>query len=263
MTELATLRVDAPVATLSLNRPERHNSLVPGLLDAIMAAVDEAEAREDVRALLLRAEGGSFSTGGDLQGFLDHWDADIAAYADRVVGGLNRTILALRASPLPVIAAVHGWVTGGSLGLLLAADMVLVDDTARLAPFYCEVGFAPDGGWSALLPERVGEGRALAAQMTNAIWGPDELMGLGLAQQRVGRGDLAGAAMKAARRIAGKAPTTVRATKANRQRLSDWARALDVERERFVETIQAPGVREGVEAFVARTAEQRQSGGET
>lgn len=261
MTELVTMRVDAPVATLSLNRPERHNSLVPALLEGIVAAVSEAEGRDDVRVLVLRAEGGSFSTGGDLQGFLDHWDEDIAAYADRVVGGLNQAIMTLRASPLPVVAAVHGWVTGGSLGLLLAADMVLVDDSARLAPFYCEVGFAPDGGWSALLPERVGEARALAAQMTNEIWTADDLMRLGLAQQRVERGTVDAAARKAAQRIAGKAPTTIRATKANRLALTDWAHALDTERQRFVDTIQAPGVRAGVEAFVARTAEQRNTGG--
>lgn len=260
MTELVTLHVDAGVATLSLNRPERHNSLVPALLDGIRARLAEAEGRRDVRAVVLRAEGGSFSTGGDLQGFLDHWDQDIAGYADTVVGGLNRTILALRASPLPVVAAVHGWVTGGSLGLLLAADVVLIDDTAVLAPFYCEVGFAPDGGWSALLPERVGEGRALAAQMTNETWKADALMALGLAQRRAPKGQLDEAAREIAGRIAGKAVTTLQATRANRQSLTDWERALEVERRCFVETIQKPGVREGVEAFVARTAQQRHQG---
>lgn len=260
MTELVTLQVDHGVATLSLNRPERHNSLVPELLDGVRGALEEAERRQDVRVAVLRAEGASFSTGGDLQGFLEHWDQDIAAYADTVVGGLNRTILALRASPLPVVAAVHGWVTGGSLGLLLAADLVLIDDTARLAPFYCEVGFAPDGGWSALLPDRVGEGRALAAQLTNEIWKADELMTLGLAQQHVAKGHLDKAAGEVAGRIAGKAVTTIQATRANRQTLTDWSRALEVERSRFVETIQKPGVREGVEAFVARTAQQRHQG---
>lgn len=261
MNEPVQLDLEPPLAVLSLNRSERHNSLVPALVEGIVQAVAQAEARTEVAALVLRGEGASFSTGGDLAGFLEHWDEDIAGYADRLVGGLNRAILALKGSPLPVVAAVQGWVTGGSLGLLLAADLVVVGERARLAPYYCEVGFAPDGGWSVLLPERIGEGRALAAQLANRIWTADDLLALGLAQERVAPEALQQTARERARLMAGKAPTTVRATKANRLALGDWAQALDLERQRFVETIQQPGVREGVEAFLARTAAQRADGG--
>ncbi|MBA1147219.1 enoyl-CoA hydratase/isomerase family protein [Ectothiorhodospiraceae bacterium WFHF3C12] len=251
MSGLVKLEVEPPVALVSLNRPERHNSLIPELVEGLTDTMQALAQRNDVRAVVLRGEGRSFSTGGDLQGFLQHWDDDISGYADRVVGGLNRAILAIKDCPLPVVAAVHGWVTGGSLGLMLAADMVVIDDTARLAPFYCEVGFAPDGGWSALLPGRIGEGRALAAQMTNEIWDAEALMTLGLAQWRVGRGEVDDAARRHAQTVAGKAASTLGATKANRSQLGGWAEALDVERRRFVETIVQPGVREGVEAFVA------------
>lgn len=260
MSGLVREDAEPPVGVLSLNRASRHNSLVPEMLDELVECLDRLCRRSDLGAVVLRAEGGSFSTGGDLQGFLDHWDDDIAGYADRVVGELNRAILALRASPLPVVAAVHGWVTGGSLGLLLGSDIVLVDETTRVAPFYCEVGFAPDGGWSVLLPGMIGERRAIGAQLTNETWHADELVSLGIANRRVVHADLEREARTTAALIAGKAGTTIRATKANRMAVEDWREPLAVEQRRFVETIQRPGVREGVQAFVEYTATQRKTG---
>lgn len=249
-----------PLGIVTLSRAERHNSLVPELLAELTEAVETLSRSDDIRVLILRAEGGSFSTGGDLQGFLDHWDSDIERYAGSVVGELNRAMLALRSSPVPVVTAVQGWVTGGSLGLLLASDLVVVADSARLAPFYCEVGFAPDGGWSVILPDTVGTHRAMAAQLRNEVWNADQLVALGLASQCVPAEDLDDAAHSQATRIAGMHATTLQATKANRQACNDWRERLETERQRFVETIQRSGVREGVQAFVERTASQRSAG---
>jgi len=250
MTRLTRLEQEGPVTVLTLARAERHNSLVPDLLSEIEQQVRAAETHADVRALVLRADGASFSTGGDLNGFLEHWDRDIQAYASEVVGGLNRAILALRGSPLPVVAAVQGWVTGGSLGFLLASDIVVAAAGARIAPFYCEVGFAPDGGWSTLLPDLVGGKVAVGAQMTNEVWSATRAVELGLANRLVSDERLDSEAMALAGEIAAKHPSTVRATKANRAAMADWEAALEQERRGFVATIVQPGVREGVEAFL-------------
>src|SRR3546814_10148255 len=105
---LAVLERDGPVARLRLNRPERHNSLVPDLLDALLRELDTAMRDPAIRVLILEAAGRSFSTGGDVAGFFDTPRDRRRAYAEAVVGGLNRVILALLDLPFPVLGRIHG-----------------------------------------------------------------------------------------------------------------------------------------------------------
>lgn len=126
-------QLDGDLARITLNRPQRHNALVPELLDGLRAAL--ARCREDrPAALILDAEGRSFSTGGDVGGFYDTPRAERHDYAVRVVGTLNAVILDLLSLPLPTVAAVHGMVTGGSVGLVLACDIVVAGPRASFAP---------------------------------------------------------------------------------------------------------------------------------
>ena len=151
---------DGDVAIVTLNRPARHNALVPELLTALLAALDDVAAG-DAAALVLASEGRSFSTGGDLRGFLEHRES-IGAYADLLVGLLNDVILALYRLPFPTVCAVSGQVCGGSLGLLLACDRVVMQQDAGIAPWYRAVGFSPDGGWTAAVVEVTADlGRAI------------------------------------------------------------------------------------------------------
>jgi len=143
---------------LVLDRPGRGNALTPDLLDACLAALDRAA---DARAIVITGAGRAFSSGGDVGEFHARvGDRDtLLDYADRVVGTLNRLILKLREMPCPVIAAVNGPVTGGSVGLMLAADTIVMARSAFIQPYYARMGFAPDGGWTALMPERIGRAR--------------------------------------------------------------------------------------------------------
>jgi 2-(1,2-epoxy-1,2-dihydrophenyl)acetyl-CoA isomerase len=172
------------VATVVLDRPARHNALTPDLLADLLAAVREVEERA-ASVVVLTGAGHSFSTGGDVAGFIGAADepATLDDYAARTVGSLHEVILALLALPMPVIARVNGPVTGGSVGLVLAADMVAMADDAFVQPFYSELGFSPDGGWTALLPERVGTAKALEIQFLNRRIGAAEAVRLGLATE--------------------------------------------------------------------------------
>lgn len=243
---------DGPVARLTLNRPERHNSLVPELLDELLAALRIVAAREDVSAVVLAAKGRSFSTGGDLSGFLAHWD-DIESYSRRIVGGLNEVVLAMLRLPQPIVAAVQGWTTGGSLGLVLGADVVLLAPDARFAPFYTEVGFSPDGGWCAILPERIGRGLAAEIQYRNLTLDAETAVARGLANRVVPAAALAGEAESVARSIARMVPESVRSTKRLLNiDLDRVERGLAAELEAFVERIKASGTYERAAAFVNR-----------
>ena len=140
--DLVTMQQHGTVTVLSLNRPDRHNALVPELLSSLLLAL-ESDDCNNAAAVVLRAEGRSFSTGGDLLRFHEHRDT-IGDYAHELLGLLNKVIITIYNYPVPVICAVQGQVTGGSLGLLLAADRVVMNRDAKITPWYARVGFSPD-----------------------------------------------------------------------------------------------------------------------
>ena len=238
------------IATISLNRPGRHNSLVPPMLDALLGAIDEVEARTDVRAVVLAANGPSFSTGGDVQGFLDN-ASRIADYAAEIVGRLNDVVVRLVESQRPVIVAVDGQVTGGSLGLVLAGDGVVVTERASFTPWYSVVGFAPDGGWTALLPDLIGRNRAAAILAANLTISAGQAMEWGLASHSTESAALGETVAEICAQVCAGNPASLAASK----RLlvpPGYTERLEDERRAFVERIQSPDALAGMQAFVER-----------
>lgn len=248
---MGAVRVDreGPVATLTLARADRHNSLVPELLDELSARLDALATDPGVRAVVLAASGRSFSTGGDVARFHAERD-DLAAYADRVVGALNRTVLDIVSLPQPVVAAVHGAVTGGSIGLVLAADVVLVGPEASFTPWYREVGFSPDGGWTAILPELVGHARAADALLTNRTITAEDAVAWGLAARLVPEPRLAAEAASVAARIATGVPGSIRHTKRLLRDPRRLREGLDRERRAFLEQVVTAEALEGMRRYL-------------
>jgi len=252
MDALVLTQREGPVALLTLNRPERHNSLVPELLTGLLAALDDLRGQADLRAVVLQANGRSFSTGGDMRAFYDHLP-NIQAYASELVGLLNGAILSFIAFPVPIVAAVHGAVTGGSLGLVLASDLVLVTPEATFTPYYSTVGYSPDGGWTVLLLDLVGRGRVAAALMTNRTITAEEAVAWGIAQRLVPSEVVRSEARATAQAIAEQIPGSVRCAK--RLLWADEAQLaarLEAERRRFVEQIASAEAHAGIAAFVER-----------
>lgn len=250
MNQLVLLERTESIAVLTLNRPERHNSLVPALLDELLSTLKKLAGEPWVRAVVLQASGRSFSTGGDVRGFSAHLD-DLEAYAGEIVGLLNRVILALVGLPVPVVAAVHGIVTGGSLGLVLGADTVLVAPEASFTPYYSVVGFGPDGGWTAMLPAIIGSKRTAEVLLCNRTITAEQAVAWGLASRVVPGNLIRDEAFCVACDIAGKKPGSVRHTR----RLlgmayGDLAGRLEAERVRFVEHITSEEARQGIVAFL-------------
>ncbi|KUJ83774.1 enoyl-CoA hydratase/isomerase family protein [Microbulbifer flavimaris] len=240
------------VATITLNRPGRHNALVPVLLDELREAL--ARCRQDCPgALVLRAEGRSFSSGGDVAAFYELARGERRAYARRLVGALNEAMLDLLRLPLPSLAAVHGMVTGGSAGLVLACDIAVAGPSTHFAPWYTAVGFSPDGGWSAMMPERIGRGRALDVQLTNRRIDAREALELGLVQYLEEDGDVSGKAMQLARRLRDVSGGSVRNTLAlTRPDVNRVAPALEAELRHFLELIDGDEADRGMAAFLDR-----------
>ena len=152
----------AGVLRLTLNRPEKRNALNDGIVSALIDIVDEAGRDEAVRVILLTGAGDHFCGGFDIVGRNEPGSQKPRAGSiqRRLPSQAHRLIPLLLTVQTPVVCAARGWAAGIGLHLLLAADVALVADDARLWEPFSERGFTPDSGGTWLLPRRIGEVRA-------------------------------------------------------------------------------------------------------
>ncbi|MCC6001303.1 MAG: enoyl-CoA hydratase/isomerase family protein [Pararhodobacter sp.] len=244
---LVRLEHDGAVARVTLANPARCNALTVELLADLADLLDSLDAP---RALVLLAEGRHFSTGGDVARLASEVAAGNGpAHAQALVGALNAAILKLAALPCPVLAGVQGALTGGALGLVLAADLVAMTPDAFVQPWYAAVGFAPDGGWTAMLPSRIGMRKACSLQMLNTRLGAADALALGLADAVTDTPEAQIAAWLS--RILAHDPGTLADTRRLSTDLPALAAALEAERAAFVARIASPGARAGMDRFLS------------
>jgi len=178
------------------------HELARGLLDAV-GAVEASDP--PVRCLLLTASGANFCLGGDIRFFSQGSDEAAADVGDKIgelANGLHVALRRLRDVPVPLVTAVQGWAAGAGIGLALAGDVVLLAESARMRPGYVGLGFAPDGGVSWRLARSLGPARATDVLMNNGILTAPDVLAAGLASRVVPDGELADAALTAARALA-------------------------------------------------------------
>lgn len=131
------------VALVSLDRPEKLNSLTFGFWTDLQELLADAEAEDAVRALVIHGQGRCFSAGGDISGFGDLEDVPARRrYQDLAFGAFR----ALEVFPKPTIAAVHGFALGGGCELTMVTDLVVADRTAQFGTPEASVGLIPGLG---------------------------------------------------------------------------------------------------------------------
>jgi enoyl-CoA hydratase len=135
------------VATITLNRPDRLNTIVPPMPDELESAVHEAVADTAVKVIVLRGAGRSFCAGFDFGGGFHHWDEQLTTdgawdpgkdfvFATAPSLAPVPKFMSLWRSPKPVIAQVHGWCVGGGSDMALCADLVIASEDARIGTSY-------------------------------------------------------------------------------------------------------------------------------
>ncbi|MCQ4125242.1 crotonase/enoyl-CoA hydratase family protein [Rhodococcus erythropolis] len=138
---------DGPIATITLNRPEALNTIVPPMPDEIEAAVGLAERDRSIKVIILRGAGRAFSAGFDFGGGFQHWGEDMMTDGkwdpgkDFAVVSARETaptqkFMALWRSSKPVIAQIHGWCVGGASDYALCADIIVAADDAVIGTPY-------------------------------------------------------------------------------------------------------------------------------
>ncbi len=157
--ETILLSTDGPVATITLNRPEHLNTIVPPLPDEVEQAVAAATRDSTVKVIVVRGAGRAFSAGYDFGGGFEHWD-DLITTDGRWDPGKDfvlatapqlsptQKLMSVWRCPKPVIAQVHGWCVGGGSDFALCADLVVASEDAVIGTPYSRIwGASLSGMW--------------------------------------------------------------------------------------------------------------------
>lgn len=194
-----TLAVDGAVATITNDRPDRHNAFDDAMDLHLFGIVDELVGRDDVRAVVWRGNGPSWSSGRDVSAIGSAYSvAEHQALMTRGHAGIQR----LWDLDAPVIAAMHGWVLGGSFQRALLCDIrICAEDTTFALP---EVGHGviPDTGGVAVLEATCGPAVTADLVLTGRRIGSAEALDLGIVSRVVPRDELDGTARVMADKVA-------------------------------------------------------------
>ncbi|MGE0733256.1 MAG: enoyl-CoA hydratase/isomerase family protein [Alphaproteobacteria bacterium] len=240
------------IATLSFTSPATFNALDGAKTKLFREALDKALGDSTVRVVVLRGDGPAFGAGGDLSMFEPMEQApDILRALGR---DLNSAIERLRTTDAVVIASVHGSVAGGSIGLMLAADMVIAAEGTRFNFAYMKIGGCPDAGNSVFLPRIVGDRKAFELIALSETFDAAEALRLGLVNRIVPLDQLEAETRKLAARFMSGPAASFAATKhlLRQSATAPLRQHLDNEIETFARVSSTADFVEGVTAFRAK-----------
>jgi len=245
------------VLTISFNRPEMGNAMVTHMVPPLTELFHLAQAREDIRVVLVRGQGKFFSAGGDVAGFARTLEMDVPERLEEWTGRLNRVrglVEAVLAFEGPLVAQMRGPVAGVAMIFPLAADHVIGDETSMYVFAHLGIGVSTDGGVSKLLSDCVGTRSARSLLMTGARVKAEEALRTGLINRLVPGEELEAEVAQTVARMAKGPQGALRGIKrlvreAEGRTMGDH---LDAERDAFLDRVVDEDFREGVSAFLEK-----------
>jgi enoyl-CoA hydratase len=203
------------ILTITINRPEARNAMTLAAATAIAAALDELDARDDLRIGILTGAGGTFCAGMDLKGFLR---GERPSIPGRGFGGLTR-----KPPRKPLIAAVEGYALAGGFEMVLACDMVVASESAQFGVPEVKRGLAATAGGLVRLPKQLPYRIALELALTGDMFPARRAYEYGLVNRLVPAGQAIEEAKRLAATIAGNGPLSVAASKRVIVESQDWS----------------------------------------
>ena len=242
--DVVLLEVDAPIAVMRLNRPDKLNAISASVIDALDGHLGALAEDDAIRAVVLTGNERAFAAGADV---------DDLPPPDEAPAFVERWRCVLR-FPKPIVAAVSGHCLGGGFEVALMCDVIVAGQTARFGLPETGLGLIPGAGGTQLLPRTVG--RSLAAEMILAgrVVSAEEALAHGLASRVVPPAEVEEAARGVAAAIAGKGPIATRRAKAALQaaRALPLEEGLAHERDAFAEVLRTEDWIEGRAALAER-----------
>ncbi len=244
------LRREGPIAHLRFNRPQALNGIDLSLARAFHAACRELAADASLRAIVISGEGRAFMAGGDLPSML----AEPAKTPAAVIAEVHPALEILAGLRAPVIAAVHGAVAGGGLGIALACDLVVAAEGTKFTMAYPRIGTSADCSTSWGLVRMLGQRKAMEIALLSEPFDATEALRLGLVNRVVPAEALMEEAGRMAQRLAAGAPIAL----GNLKRLvreaadNDLHTQLALEAKLFQQCAESADFAEGMAAFLGK-----------
>ncbi|MGI9052242.1 MAG: crotonase/enoyl-CoA hydratase family protein [Ilumatobacteraceae bacterium] len=255
--------VDGPAAVITLNRPEQLNAFTGTMLQELLAAFDQAEADDGVRAIIVTGAGRAYCAGADLSAGGDTFDVDTRGAPSGSNGRAPRDgggILVLRIFDCtkPVIGAINGSAVGVGISMTLPMDIRLLADNAKVGFVFTGRGIAPDGAASWFLPRVVGINQALEWVLTARVFKAEEALAGGLVRSIHPAGEVLSMAKALAAEIAtNAAPVSASVSRGLLWRMLGESHPMAAHRadsEAIYDLGGKPDAREGVTAFLEKRA---------
>jgi len=232
------------VAVIEIARPEKKNALTQAMYTAMTEAIAAAEADASVRALLFTGQPGIFTSGNDLEDFMQRPPA----------GAESPVFLFMKARAecgKPVVAAVTGGAIGIGTTMLLHCDLVYVSDEARLAMPFVSLGLVPEYASSLLIPQLIGHAKAAELLLLGEPFNGERAVEMGIANAVLPAAEVVNHARRMAERFNALPPGAVRESKALMRRAQSALveETIAVEADVFGKRLRSPEAMEAFQAF--------------
>jgi enoyl-CoA hydratase len=236
---------EEPIAVVRLNRPEQLNALSSELMRELVGALENLDADEAVRCIVLAGDERAFAAGADISELRD--TATIELY----FGARLDLWDAIRSIRTPLLAAVSGYCLGGGCELAMACDLVVASETAQFGQPETGLGVMPGAGGTQLLARSIGKAKTMDVVLSGRFLDAYEAERAGLVARVVAREAWLDEAKRVAAEIAAKAPVAQRLAKeaVNRAFETTLSAGLDVERKLFHLAHSTEDAKEGLTAF--------------
>jgi enoyl-CoA hydratase len=248
VSEVVLTEVDGPVAVVTIDRPTARNAVNEAVASAMAAALDDLDARTEIRVIVLTGAGGTFCAGMDLKGFLTG--------ENPLAGGRGFGGIVERPPAKPVIAAVEGYALAGGFEIALACDLIVASEEATFGLPEVTRGLVAAAGGLLRLPRRIPYHLAMEIALTGGRVPAARLQHAGLITRLVPAGQALDQARQLAFLIAENAPLALEATKRVVVESADWpsADAFARQNEITAPVFSSADAMEGAAAFAEKRA---------
>lgn len=251
--ETIIVDVEDHVALIKLNRPDALNALNSQLLEELCAALDEADANDKVRCIVLTGSEKAFAAGADIKEMSEKTFVEV--FTENLFGDVGDRIGAIRK---PIIAAVSGYALGGGCELAMMCDFIIASDTAKFGQPEINLGVIAGIGGTQRLTRFVGKSKSMDMNLTGRFMNAEEAERSGLVSRVVPAKKLIEEATAAAQKIAEKSQLTAMAAKeaVNRSYELTLNEGLLFERRVFHSMFATEDQKEGMAAFLEKREAQ-------
>ncbi len=248
MSELVLVEREGPIGVVLLNRPEALNALSDDLMDALVQALEELDADEGVRCVVLGGSERAFAAGADIGELARSTPVDL--YYQRRVERWD----AIRSLWTPLVAAVSGFCLGGGCELAMSCDLIVASETAVFGQPETGLGIIPGAGGTQRLTRAVGKALAMDVILSGRRLSAREALAAGLVARVVAKEAWLHEAKRLARDIAEKGPVATRLAKEAVDRAFEGPLSigLDYERRALYLAFASEDAKEGLTAFTEK-----------